>query len=137
MESGVLDIFPQATAKALTSEGVNLMKGATDEPVTSDIKRLIRAVGSLHGKSGLQVVALTRSELEDFDPLVDAVPSHYAHEPIRVRMEKGIETDMMGETFNLKPGENTVPEYLAVSLMCRGAATLASGTPDDGTRERA
>lgn len=137
VESGVLDIFPQATAKALTSEGVNLMKGATDEPVTSDIKRLIRAVGSLHGKSGLQVVPLTRNELEDFDPLVDAVPAHYAADPIRVHLEKGIETDMMDETFNLKPGNNTVPEYLAMALMCRGMATLASGTPDDGIRERA
>ncbi|MCA1813180.1 MAG: hypothetical protein LC624_04420 [Halobacteriales archaeon] len=32
------------------------MTGETDEPVTSDVKRLIRLPGSVHGKTGLRVV---------------------------------------------------------------------------------
>ncbi len=137
VRSGVLDLFPWVSGLSITSQGVNLMKGATDEPVTSDIKRLIRIVGSLHGKTGLKVVPITRNQLEDFEPLVDAVPSIYSEREIRVRLQKGIETDMMGETFNIKPGKTRVPEYLAIFLMCRGIATLVSGTPDGEQRETA
>jgi DNA primase small subunit len=137
VSGGVLDIFPRPGALSVAAQGVDIMRGATDEPVTSDIKRLIRLVGSLHGKTGLMVVPLTRDRLEDFDPLVEAVPPHYSHDRIRVRLPKGIKTDMMGETFNLKPGQNSVPEYLAIFLVCRGVATLASGTPDDGTQKEA
>ncbi len=136
VRSGVLDLFPNVAGSSIASHGVELVRGATDEPVTSDIKRLIRMVGSLHGKTGMMVVPLTRDQLEGFDPLVDAVPTLYSSDRIRIRMDKGIETDMMGETFNTTPGQNSVPEYLAIFLMCRGVATLASGTPDDGTRER-
>lgn len=139
VSAGVLDL-PSSSSLSLAAEAVNLMKGATDEPVTSDIKRLIRVQGSLHGKSGLMVVPLTRDKLEEFDPLVEAVPPSYSHEAIQVRLEKGIETDMMGETFNLAPGKNRVPEYLAIHLMCRGVATLAPGSLDadeaEGREER-
>jgi len=47
--------------------------GETDEPVTSDIKRLIRLPGTLHGKSSLKVVPMNLAQLNDFDPLRDAV----------------------------------------------------------------
>lgn len=137
VRGGVLDIFPKVAASSLASLGVELAKGATDEPVTSDIKRLIRIVGSLHGKTGMMVVPLTRDRLDDFDPLVEAVPPSFAHDRIRIRMEKAIKTDMMDETFNIAPGQNSVPEYLAIFLMCRGMATLASGSADEGKREGA
>src|SRR5690606_32198531 len=44
-----------------------------DEPVTTDTKRLIRLPSSLHGGSGLRVTPLAPKDLDDFDPLVDAV----------------------------------------------------------------
>ncbi|MFQ5837998.1 MAG: DNA primase catalytic subunit PriS [Thermoplasmata archaeon] len=135
VRGGVLDLFPKSGGLSLAAQGADLMKGATDEPVTSDIKRLIRLIGSLHGKTGFMVVSLTRDGLEDFDPLLEAIPDHYSHEKIRLHLPKGIKTDMMGETFNLKPGQNSVPEYLAIFMMCRGMATLASGTPYEGTLE--
>ena len=37
------------------------LSGEVDEPVTADIKRLIRLPGSVHGKSGLRVTPITRS----------------------------------------------------------------------------
>ncbi len=40
-----------------------------DEPVTIDIHRLIRYPGSLHGKTGFKVQALTLEELYEFNPL--------------------------------------------------------------------
>ena len=55
-----------------------------DEPVTSDIKRLIRLPWSLHGKTGLCVIPMDREELDEFDPLLDAVPSLYPDRPVEV-----------------------------------------------------
>ncbi len=135
VRSGALDLFPKGGGQSIVAQGANLMKGATDEPVTSDVKRLIRLIGSLHGKTGLRVVPVSRDLLEPFDPLVEALPDEYSQERIRIRLQQGIKTDMMGETFNLEPGQNSVPEYLAIFLMCRGVATLASGTMDEGTSE--
>jgi len=46
-------------------KGAPLAVGETDENVTVDIKRVIRWVGSLHGKSGLRV---TEFPLDRLDP---------------------------------------------------------------------
>ncbi len=45
-------------------KGAPLAVGETDENVTVDIKRVIRWVGSLHGKSGLRVTEFPLSRLE-------------------------------------------------------------------------
>ena len=100
-------------------------RGETDEPVTSDIKRLIRMPHSLHGKTGLAVVPMRREDLESFLPLRDAVPRAWTDEPVRVRLGTGIKITMRDENFNLKEGTNTVPEYLAILLSCRGVASIA------------
>lgn len=92
-----------------------------DKPVTPDIKRLIRLPGSVHGKSGLRVTPLSRDQLTDFDPLVNAVPSSYSDEPIKITLKKDYEFDMMGEHFTLS-GETEVPEYAAVFLVGRKVA---------------
>ncbi len=52
--------------------------GETDENVTVDIKRVIRHLGSLHGKCGLRVTEVPFDRLDpdgsnSFDPLVEAV----------------------------------------------------------------
>jgi DNA primase small subunit len=57
----------------LEQQAIPFAKGETDEPVTADVKRLIRLPGSLHGKTGLSVVTLSRDELNEFEPLRDAV----------------------------------------------------------------
>jgi len=100
-------------------------RAETDEPVTSDIKRLIRLPSSIHGKSGLEVVPLTRDALDGFVPLRDAVPAAFTDEPVGVRLSKPIRTNLRDETFNLTPPLATVPEFAAVFLACRGTATLA------------
>ena len=52
--------------------------GETDEAVTVDIKRVIRHVGSLHGKSGLKVTDFPLNRLnpnghEKFNPLTETI----------------------------------------------------------------
>jgi DNA primase small subunit len=101
------------------------LRGETDEPVTSDIKRLIRLPTSLHGKTSLVVTPLKRDELEDFVPLRDAVSSNFSDEPIRIKLSEAVEVKLKNEKFNLKQGECEVPEYAAIFLMCRRVAKIS------------
>lgn len=115
-----LDEFQGVPMKGITQ------RGETDEPVTSDIKRLIRMPSSLHGKTGLAVVTLSRDALDDFRPLRDAIPSTWTDEPTHVRVANGISLEMHGETFNLGPGQQKVPQFLAIFLAARGLARLVT-----------
>ncbi len=101
--------------------------GNTDEPVTSDIKRLIRMPSSLHGKTGLQVIPLTRNAIDDFRPLRDAVPAAWTDDRVRLDLKNKLNLEIRDEAFKLAPGVNDVPQYLAIFLAARGLATVASG----------
>ena len=107
----------------LENDAVNLMAGQVDEPVTSDIKRLIRMPGSLHGKTSLRVTQLNREKLDDFDPLRDAVPAVFEDDPVPVSVEERVVGELGGESFSVE-GEVEVPLRLALFLLCRRQATL-------------
>ena len=103
------------------------LSGEIDEPVTADIKRLIRLPGSVHGKSGLRVMPLTRDELTDFDPLIDAVPKQYSDEDVTITMRRDTEITIKDQHFKLS-GTTKVPEYAAVFLIGRKMADIGDGT---------
>ena len=96
---------------------------SVDEPVTGDIKRLIRLPTSLHGGSSMRVVPLTLETIEMFDPLNDAVV--FSDAEILVAAESPASCDLCGNHFEIAEGVNTVPEYAGVYLMCRGAVEYA------------
>ncbi len=102
-----------------------VQRGDTDEPVTSDIKRLIRLPSSLHGKTGLSVVPLTRDQVDGFRPLHDAVPAAWTDEPVRMEIANKINLEIRGEAFNAEPGVVELPQFLAIFLAARGLATVA------------
>ncbi len=107
------------------------LSGEVDAPVTSDVKRLIRLPGSIHGKGGLRVTPLTRDELTDFEPLDLAVPKEYSDESVEITVKKPVDLTIKGERFVLE-GETEVPEFAAVFLIGRRFAQLgkASDTPE-------
>jgi len=98
--------------------------GQIDEPVTRDVKRLIRLPGSLHGKTGLRVVTLTRDQMNDFDPLRDAVPGSLPDRSVKVVLKQRLDTHV--KDFRVR-GEGTmdVPAYAALFLVLRRWAVLA------------
>ena len=98
-------------------------EGETDEPVTSDIKRLIRLPTSLHGKTGFRVVPLSIDEVKAFDPLKDAVV--LPEDPVKVVVRKSLTVNLKGQGFKLEPGPTELPGYAAVFAMGRGAAIVA------------
>ena len=126
IEEGLLDQSPEIRRfflkSAIDEVAVSLSTGKPDEPVTSDIKRLIRLPGSLHGKTGLRVQAVKIDEIEEFNPLDDAVV--FGEDKVKVKVTRPFKIKMKGENFNLTPGEAEVPEYLAVFLAGRKIAEV-------------
>lgn len=96
------------------------LAGKTDEPVTADIKRLIRLPGSIHGGSSFKVVPLTRKQLETFNPLEDAII--FSDSPVRVLVTKPQEVEVKGKIYRVSEGVGRLPENVAMFLMCRGNA---------------
>jgi DNA primase small subunit len=130
IQQGNLDIFPgdrylNRFKKGFLSMVMDTRSGKTDEPVTSDVKRLIRLPTSLHGKTGFKVVLLSRSGLEEFDPLSEAVPSTWTDDEVVLRGKTKSSVKLKGETFNLVDDIVRLPEYAAMFFVCRGMATLA------------
>jgi DNA primase small subunit len=109
-------------ARLLAAETIEAEAAPIDEPVTTDINRLIRLPGSVHGGSGLAVTRIERDELDAFDPLVDAVPETFRGRDIAVEVTDGGEVQLDGDSFTLQEGTRSVPEHLGVFLMCRGRA---------------
>jgi DNA primase small subunit len=104
----------------IVNQGVEQMAACVDEPVTADIKRLIRLPGSLHGKSGMKVTALSIDELEIFEPLNDAVV--FSDKSVKIKVIKPFAVQMKGKDLMVEEGVQEVPEYAAIYLMCRGVA---------------
>jgi len=107
---------------ALRKTAVSIVAGETDEPVTCDVKRLIRLPGTLHGKTGFKVEKVTLNKLEDFDPLEKTVI--LPNNPVKVDLKQPFNIKMKGEQFNLKRGEQELPTYLAVFLVGRKMANI-------------
>ncbi|WP_435193883.1 DNA primase small subunit PriS [Natronomonas sp. EA1] len=124
LAAGNIDVHPAVVsiAKLVFEETVASEGAPIDEPVTTDINRLIRLPGSLHGGSGLAVTRIDREALEDFDPLSDAIPETFRGHDIRVNVTEGGPVTFDGDSFTVSPGEQSLPEALGVFLMCRGRA---------------
>jgi DNA primase small subunit len=102
-----------------------------DEPVTTDVNRLIRLPGSLHGGSALRVTPIDRDELAAFDPFEDAVPEAFRGGEISVDVHDGGETPFPAPsgdgTLTVEEGVTEVREYVGLFLMARGRAEKAKG----------
>lgn len=131
LEDGIGDIFEgigPATFEHLFSHHLNVLKGWCDEPVSSDIKRLIRAPGSLHGKTGLRATTFQWPDFDDFDPLVKAAVLD--DEPVPVTASPGAKPfTLKGQEFTPAPGPMTLPRFAAVFLILRRQALLEGDTP--------
>ncbi|WGI17103.1 DNA primase catalytic subunit PriS [Methanonatronarchaeum sp. AMET-Sl] len=108
------DIWSQIIDMATDKYGIN-----ADEPVTSDIKRLIRLPGSLHGGTGLQVKPIKINEIKDFHPLKDAVV--FEDNPVKIKTKKDYEITIKNTEITLtKHTIKEIPEYAAVFLAAKG-----------------
>lgn len=95
-----------------------------DTVVTTDIHRLIRMNGTLHGKTGLKKVEFPAKNLEDFDPFSGAVA--FKKGEAKVLVYDVPEFRLGGETLGPYKNETKeLPVAAAVMLICKGRAKVA------------
>jgi DNA primase small subunit len=95
-----------------------------DTVVTTDIHRLIRMNGTLHGKTGLKKVEFPAKNLQDFDPFTGAVA--FKKGETKVLVSDAPEFRLEGQT--LGPYKNqtvTLPTAAAIMLICKRRAEVA------------
>ncbi|MCI4363417.1 MAG: DNA primase small subunit PriS [Thermoplasmata archaeon] len=127
-ENRSLEVFPGAASEDLLQVVLRIaaieVQGETDAPVTTDIHRLIRWPGSLHGGSGLRVVELSREELDRFEPLRDAALAPGSKELVPVELSSAVDLPFGEERLQGKPGERLeLSRPAATFLILRGEAT--------------
>jgi DNA primase small subunit len=120
--------FLEAIARALAVP----LQGEMDAPVTTDIHRLIRMPGSLHGGTGFKACVLTRRELDSFDPFRDAAMPDETFSgkqaAPKVVLLQDIDYPFPDVPLKGREGETIDPSTpQTVFLLLRGEATVGSG----------
>lgn len=125
---GKIDFFENERLRKLFVEVIQaeaqvLVEGETDEPVTTDVKRLIRLPSSLHGKTGLRVTRIPLQELDKFDPLTDALA--FDDRPIKVKGARAGVIPLGHQVIEIHDGEESVvPMFAAVFGAERGILNI-------------
>ncbi|MEM2905599.1 MAG: DNA primase small subunit PriS, partial [Candidatus Bathyarchaeia archaeon] len=96
-----------------------------DSVVTTDVHRLIRIAGTLHGKTGLKKAPVGPGGLDAFDPLKSSVVFR-EDEPLKVHVENAQQFRLADRTFGpFKRSTLELPKAAAILLLLKGAASLA------------
>jgi DNA primase small subunit len=113
----------QKTWRVVTQHVIETLGAIVDEPVTTDIHRLIRLPGSLNGKTGFLVKRLDAGALEDFDP--------FRHAQVFTGTAMLKVHDAPGFTVGgiqypaMREIKKELPLSAAMLLLCKGVAELA------------
>jgi DNA primase small subunit len=101
-----------------------LQSATIDTVVTTDLHRLIRLEGTLHGKTGLKKVEFPVSGIDDFDPFRSAVA--FKRGAVTVFVLDAPEFRVGEEVFGpYKKQRVELPTAAAMLLVCKGRAEVA------------
>ncbi|HZW85048.1 MAG TPA: DNA primase small subunit domain-containing protein [Nitrososphaerales archaeon] len=107
----------EGTLQKLVSEAVSTQRALVDSSVTTDIHRVFRLAGTLHGNTGM---AKTRvRSLETFDPQRD--PVVLTGQTVKLAIGYFPRFSIKGKVFGSYKSETAeLPAYAAVSILTRG-----------------
>ena len=111
----------------IAERAAELYGGEIDRPVTHDIHRVIRLIGSLNGKTGFLVKQLTRDQLDDFNPFQDATVFNKGNMKVKfLHKSPGVPSFKIGnETYGPFHGESVeLPTAAAMFVLCKGVAII-------------
>jgi DNA primase small subunit len=95
-----------------------------DTVVTTDIHRLIRMNGTLHGKTGLKKIEFPAKNLQEFDPFIEAVA--FKKGKVKVCVSDAPEFRLSGETLGPYKNQTVeLPVAAGVMLICKRRAEVA------------
>ena len=111
------------TWKKIAKHVKDLESAKIDTVVTTDIHRLIRMNGTLHGKTGLKKIEFPITDLDDFDPFTEAVA--FKEGTAKVFVSSAPEFRLGGNVFRAYKNETVeLPTAAAVLLVCKGRAEV-------------
>ncbi len=117
--------LPDALLEAIVRAASVEVQGETDAPVTTDVHRLIRLPGSLHGGTGFRVVPLDRDAVEEFDPFRDALAGPSGAATTRVTFAADVDYPFPGGGVRGAAGaSDELPTPVALFLVLRQEAEL-------------
>jgi DNA primase small subunit len=101
----------------------DLESAKIDTVVTTDLHRLIRMAGTLHGKTGLLKVEFPTSRIASFEPFKEAVA--FKKGTARVAVSSAPEFRLNEEVFGPYRNQTVeLPTAAAVLLVCKGRAEV-------------
>jgi DNA primase small subunit len=106
------------TLQKLVSEAISSQRAMVDSSVTTDIHRVFRLAGTLHGDTGMAKVRV--ESVEKFDPQED--PVVLSGKPVKVKVDFYPRFRMKHRDFGPYAKEENLelPTYAAVSILTRG-----------------
>ena len=111
------------TWRKIAEHSARLQSANIDTVVTTDIHRLIRLVGTLHGKTGLKKVEFPVSAIDDFDPFKSAVA--FKTGAVTVFVSDAPEFRLSDEMFGPFRNQRVeLPTAAAMLLVCKGRAKV-------------
>jgi DNA primase small subunit len=111
------------TWKKIAEYVKNLESAKIDTVVTTDIHRLIRLAGSLHGKTGLKKIEFPVARLADFDPFKEAAA--FKGGVVKVFVSGAPEFRLGESVFGPYRSQMVeLPTAAAVLLVCKGRAEV-------------
>lgn len=120
---GVVKGMGFETWKKIAEFCVMSQSAKIDTVVTTDIHRLIRLAGTLHGKTGLKKVEIQVSDIEDFDPFKSAVA--FKNGMVSVFVPDSPEFRLGDERFGPYKNQRVeLPTAAAMLLLCKGRAEV-------------
>ncbi len=123
-----LDVFgtesPERFLEVVLRHAAIEVQGETDAPVTTDIHRLIRLPGSLHGGTGFRVVPLSREGIDRFDPFAEALFEPPGTGQTKVEYLADVRYPFPGGLSGRTGGTDELPTPLALFLVLRAEAAL-------------
>ncbi|RLI14635.1 MAG: hypothetical protein DRO43_03480 [Candidatus Hecatellales archaeon] len=119
--------IPWKTWEQLLQAAASLEAALVDTVVTTDVHRLIRLPGSLHGKTGLKVVLIDGGRLPEFNPLTESL-AFTEERNVKVKIVKPKPLKLGGVEYKFKAGETVEISWApAVYMVGTGMAVLAGG----------
>jgi DNA primase small subunit len=113
------------TYRKLVEHSKKSQSAKIDTVVTTDVHRLIRLPGTLHGKTGFKKVRISIESLEDFDPFKEAIA--FKEGTIRTIVSDAPKFRLNNEEFGPFRNEKVeLPIAAALLLICKKRAELAT-----------
>jgi len=91
-----------------------------DPNVTMDIHRIFRLAGSINSKSGL--IKAFCKDLDSFNPFADACL--IGDSSVEIESKLNVKISLKGKQFSIKTGTNSLPEYAAAYVVCKGIGDI-------------